>query len=85
MERYGRDHPAYGRLIMPTYTVVSTSYCRKRKGLFRRGPLRKQARRAYVITSPSMKAAISAYREMVQVDSGCRLKVYASLKPQRRR
>ncbi len=69
---------------MPTYTIVSTSYCRARKGLFRRGPLRKQARRSYEITSPSMKAAVKAYRQIVQVDSGCKLKVYASLKPPER-
>lgn len=70
---------------MPTYTVVSTSYCRARKGLFRRGPLRKQNRRAVMITSPNKKEAIKAYKLMTPVAAGCKLKVYASLKIKARR
>ena len=68
---------------MPTYTVVSTSYCRKRKGLFRRGPLRKQNRRAATVTAPTLRSAILAYKMVTSVAAGCTLKVYASKKSRR--
>jgi hypothetical protein len=68
---------------MPTYTITSTSYCRKRKGLFRRGPLRKQNRRAATVTAQSQKAAILAYKMVTPTAPGCRLKVYVSVKLRR--
>jgi hypothetical protein len=72
---------------MPTFTVVGTRYCAKRKGFLRlrRGPTRTSPTRALTITSPSKLAAIRAYREVVPVEPGCRLKIYASLVKKRRR
>jgi hypothetical protein len=65
---------------MPTYTVVGTRYCSKRKGFLRlrRGPTRKSPTRTLTITSPSKEAAIRAYRQVVPVDPGCELRIFAS-------
>jgi len=64
--------------MLQTYTVLGTAHCRKRKGLFRRGPLRKSNRRSAIIVAPSKKAAMKAYRTLFPVSSGCTLRVYAS-------
>lgn len=72
---------------MPTFTVVGTRYCAKRKGFLRlrRGPTRTSPTRALTITSSSKAEAIRAYRMVVPVESGCRLKIYASAVKKRRR